>query len=216
MYAPAQKAVRAYRKLIYAPVVEQEQLAQEYLAAEQLGEPAEEARGREAVGVMHESHSDAFDVSLAPETTVVYPLQGAEIESMRIFDANDHAVNVLHSGNTYRFVVCGRFMADVDGVYFGIHIRAISGLAITGQRHPEEGKRIENVRNGQRFKITFGFKMVMLPGVYFVGGGIWSYQEPNCLHRILDALMFRVVSEGNTKSFGYVDASSSDPVIELV
>jgi lipopolysaccharide transport system ATP-binding protein len=57
--------------------------------------------------------------------------------------------------------------------------------------------------------------MVLLPGVYFVGCGVWSANEPNCLHRILDALMFRIMPDQKSKSSGYVDASSMEPLLEI-
>ena len=60
----------------------------------------------------------------------------------------------------------------------------------------------------------FTFKMDLLPGVYFVGGGIWTSQEPNCAHRILDASMFRVVPLKSANSFGYVDMLLREPNFE--
>jgi lipopolysaccharide transport system ATP-binding protein len=158
---------------------------------------------------------DAFDPGLVPETTTVYPVQGAEIQSIQILNDDGQVVNVLQPGKTYSLRVTGHFLSDVDGVFFGIHFRSISGLVVTGQRHPEEGKYLGRIQAGACFRITFGFNMCLLPGVYFAGGGVWSYQDQNCLHRILDALMFRVVLEGPQKSFGYCDASSTEPILEL-
>jgi lipopolysaccharide transport system ATP-binding protein len=57
--------------------------------------------------------------------------------------------------------------------------------------------------------------MDVLPGAYFVGGGIWSSAESNCAHRILDAIMFRVVPQKRQISFGYADMSIEDPSVEL-
>jgi lipopolysaccharide transport system ATP-binding protein len=123
---------------------------------------------------------------------------------------------VLKLGQEYRFEVSGRFLSDVEKVYFGVHIRSISGAAITGQRYPEQGKFVERVMAGQNFCITYGFKMVLLPSVYFAGCGVWSAGEPNCLHRILDALMFRVTPDQRVLSSGLVDASSMEPVLEII
>ena len=57
--------------------------------------------------------------------------------------------------------------------------------------------------------------MNLLPGVYFAGGGIWSREEPNCAHRIIDALMFRVNPVKSIKSFGYVDLMSASPAVKF-
>ncbi len=209
------QAVRAYQKLIYAPVDEQESLLQEYRTLNQSS-----MDGMSIVQVelapSSETDSSTFDSGLSSETTEVYPMQGAEISSFQILDMNRHTVNVLRLGQNYQFEVSGRFTSDSDNIYFGIHIRTVSGVIVTGQRYPEEGKFIKRVHNGENFRITYGFKMILLPGAYFIGGGVWSNYEPNCLHRIMDALMFRVAPDPKSKSFGYVDASSNEPFLEII
>ena len=57
--------------------------------------------------------------------------------------------------------------------------------------------------------------MDLLPGVYFVGGGIWSALEPSCSHRILDAIVFRVTPQISPISFGYVNMLTKEPNLEL-
>lgn len=215
MYDQAPKAIRAYQKLIYAPSEEQKRLVQEYIAIDQLEGNTEGVSQGEPSITSNESPLDAFDPGLVPETTTAYPVQGAEIESIQILDTKGHVVNVLQPGGSYQFVVSGRFLTNFSGVFFGIHIRSISGVVITGQRYPEEGKYIEQLGTGESFKISFGFRMDALPGVYFVGSGIWSSQEPNCAHRILDAIMFRVVPLRSPISFGYVDMSTKVPNVEF-
>ncbi len=216
MYGPAPKAIRAYQKLIYAPVEEQKRLVQEYRVADQLGDHTESVSQGELTIVSNEHPSDAFDPGLIPETTTVYPVQGAEIDSIQILDLKGHAVNVLQPGESYQFVVSGRFLINFAGVFFGIHIRSTSGMVITGQRYPEEGKYVKHDDARKSFKISFGFRMDVLPGIYFVGGGIWSSQEPTCAHRVLDAIMFRVVPSKKQKSFGYVDSSTGEPSLEMI
>jgi lipopolysaccharide transport system ATP-binding protein len=217
MFSTAPQSIRAYQKLIYAPDDEQKRLINEYQAADQLGGNQEiEKCIDETIDVSSERQTAAFDPGLVPETTTVYPVQGAEIGLIQILDANEHVVNVLEPGGSYQFVVSGRFLANLTGVYFGIHIRSISGLVITGQRYPEEGKFVEQIDADASFKISFGFRMDVLPGVYFVGSGVWSSQEPNCAHRILDAIMFRVVPSNKLKSFGYVDISTNEPSLEVI
>jgi len=215
MYSPAPKAIRSYQQLIYAPIEEQKRLVQEYCAADQLGDNTESVSQSESPIVSKEHPSGAFDPGLVPETTTVYPVQGAEIHSIQIFDTKGHVVNVLQPRGSYQFVVSGRFLTNFAGVFFGIHIRSISGAVITGQRYPEEGKYVEHGGAGKSFKISFGFRMDVLPGVYFVGGGIWSSQEPTCAHRVLDAIMFRVVPLSRPISFGCVDMSTNVPNVEL-
>ncbi|MBW8305989.1 MAG: ABC transporter ATP-binding protein [Thiobacillus sp.] len=216
MYSSAPKAIRAYQKLIYAPIEEVTRLVQEYRAADQSGEDIKADNERNLTPGPNQNPSDAFDPGLIPETTVIYPVQGAEIKSIRILEAGGGIVNVLQPGKSYQFEVAGRFLDDFAGIFCGIHIRTISGTVITGQRYPEEGTYLKNILEGSAFKFNFAFRMNLLPGVYFVGGGLWSAQEPNCAHRILDALMFRVLPLNRPTSFGYVDLSANEPSLELM
>jgi lipopolysaccharide transport system ATP-binding protein len=215
LYTQPAKAVRAYHKLIYASEDEQRNLIKEYRMADQSGQDISALEPAESKPAPDPVTTDTFNPGLVSQTKEVYPVQGAEIQSFRILDKDGHPINVLQPGENYSFEVSGQFLSDNDKVYFGIHIRSVSGMALTGQRYPEKGNFIDHVRAGESFRITYGFKMILLPGVYFVGGGVWSYNDPNCLHRILDALMFRVTSDQKPISFGYVDASSTQPLLEI-
>jgi len=88
-------------------------------------------------------------------------------------------------------------------------------LILTGQRYPEEGKFIEKVHAGDYFSITYDFTMNLSPDTYFCGGGIWAVEEPQCLHRILDAIMFRILPQPKVTFLGYVDISSMDPILNV-
>lgn len=217
MYSRPLQVVRAYQKLIYAPPDYYTELLQEYQNYDQMqanvivsssskqNPELEQPTDSASENVL----GDYFDPGLIPETTVVYPLQGAEIQSLQILNMNGLPVNVLSAGENYRFEMSGKFLSDSKSVYFGIHIRSVSGVVITGQVHPEEGKYIDLIQAGQKFNIVFEFKMALLPGIYFVGGGVWSYYEPTCLHRIMDAGMFRVQYQNIQNSFGLCDLLSS-------
>ncbi len=211
LYTQPLQAVRAYQKLIYAPADEQDRLVNEYRTADQAGITEQSATQTETLVLPINTSNDFFHAGLVPNTTQVYPTQGAEIHQFQILDMSGRAVNLLTLGQEYQFEYSGQFLSNVNRVYFGIHIRAVSGITITGQRYPEDGKFIEEVRAGEHFRIAYGFRMVLLPSIYFVGGGIWSTDEPNCLHRILDATMFRVLPSQKSTGLGYVDLSSREP-----
>ena len=216
LYGQPLRVVRAYQELLYAPVPEQKKLVKQYQLADQAGldeinteqillaTPPDENQAQELV-----------DSTLVPESTQLYPIQGAEIRSLRILDREGRTINLLKPKQDYQIEVSGHFLEDVEQIYFGIYIRSITGTRLTGQRYPKAGKFIERVGAGENFRITYGFKMVMVPGTYFVSAGIWSANEPNCLHRILDALMFRIMPDENSSSIGYIDISTMDPILKF-
>lgn len=216
MYAKATEAIRAYQKLIYAPTEDEGRLIEEYFVADQLSDFELSLKQQELSEPRIVHSIESFDPGLAPETTTVYPVQGAAIDSMQILDANGRSVNLLKSGACYQFVVTGHFINNLSAVCFGISIKSISGLIITGQRFPEDGKFIDKIDAGKAVKIVYTFRIDVLPGTYFVGGGIWSLQQTILDHRIEDAIMFRVLSNEKQHSFGYVDSSFGETTLEII
>jgi len=217
MYDEAPKAVRAYQKLIYAPVEEQKKLVQAFKKLDQGAEISENIYNETSIELAESTDVIYYySAGLIPETTTIYPVQGAELQSIKILNSDGHVVNMLQLGGLYSLEVAGHFLNDFSGLFFAFHIRSISGVVITGQRYPEEGTFFKQAKAGQTFKVIFSFKMDLLPGVYFAGGGIWSSQEPNCAHRILDAIMFRVEPLKTLNSFGYVNILTKEPSIELL
>jgi lipopolysaccharide transport system ATP-binding protein len=226
MHTCPQTVVRSYQRLIYAPEAEQEDLLQNLrqgnLYSKVTASIATACQITSVVGLCedndaeHQSADDWFDPGLVPETTTVYPEQGARIERIQILDADNHVVNVLRARERYRIVVSGRFLNNFEEVYFAVHIRSISGVVISGQRHPEEGKYVHNPKAGNQFKIGFWFNMDLPPDIYFAGGGVWSSTDPACAHRILDAMMFRIQSDKSQSSFGYCNLMSGPAELELI
>jgi len=217
MYGAAAPVVRSYQKLIYAAPSDYELLVASYREADRAG--AVPASGREATaakpGMPEAAPSEYFDPGLVPSTTEAYRPQGAEIQRFIIRNAAGAQVNVLKPGDTYVFEMAGRVHEALPGVYWGLHIRNVAGAEVTGQRYPEEGEFFTNMPPGGHFTIKFSFRVSLLPGVYFIGGGIWSSGEPNCAHRIIDALMIRVAPSGKLKSFGYVDCAAGEPLLTV-
>lgn len=215
MFSEPKHVVRAYQKLIYAPQEEQQRLVMEFRTQDETAKKGGETRKAEKVNSASVPQGNNFDLGFVPETTTVYPEQGVRINTIRILNDLGQDVNILQSMESYHFVVSGCFLSDVEGIHFGIHIRTISGVTITGQRHPEEGRQLGPMCGGDDFEISFGFRMSLLPGVYFVGGGVWKDKGNDCLHRIIDALMFRIVSIEPQRSFGYCNVASNEPDLKM-
>lgn len=215
MYSEPLKTVRAYQRLIYAPTKEHERLVKEYQGAALLGTDDSVSIQQDTPLEVSVQTESAFDPNLIPDTRHVYPVQGAEISSFQVLNMSGAPVNLLIPGENYKVQFSGRFFEDRARVFFGVNIRSISGVVVTGQRYPEEGKYIQQIVAGKEFSMIFSIKMILLPGSYFVSGGVWASEEPNCLHRILDALMIRVLPERSATSFGYVNASSAHPHLEM-
>jgi lipopolysaccharide transport system ATP-binding protein len=202
--------VKVYQRIIYAPPGEDlkiiNDLQASFLTSLHFADGAKQPPPVE--------FSDDFDPGLVPATTEIYPEQGSKIVSIDIQSPSGKIVNILTSGSVYRFTLKGEIYKSLERVYFGIHIKSISGAIITGQRFPEEGGYVDFVDAPSDFELIFEFKLDVLPGAYFVGGGIWS-ANPECPHRIIDAIMFKVHPVERQYSFGYCDLSSAVPSLNI-
>ncbi len=216
--------VRAYHKLIYANPAEQARMVKELQELDRDGgtrvETSPTAIPDEYTVQQPEvtekiPETDFYESGMIPQSTVLYPIQGARIDSIKIFNNKGREVNNLLAGREYSFEVRGTFLEDHESVSIGFHIRTMTGVGVTGQAYPGFGKYIHGIRRGQRFKLIHKMQMNLTPGTYFVGGAISSATEPAILHRILDAIMFRVLPTAENKVWGYVDLAMGEPEFEI-
>jgi lipopolysaccharide transport system ATP-binding protein len=99
---------------------------------------------------------------------------------------------------------------------FGCHIADPSGRRFTGQVHPGPRQAIgcssNAVESGDRWEVVFHFRSGLLPGVYFVGGGIWSdHDERHYIHRVVDQAVFRIVASDDHPRVGTCDLTAAPP-----
>lgn len=216
--------VRAYQKFIYAQPEIQARLTEEYLRIDQNldkfvednPDPELENRQVEEQSVPTVVDGDYFDGGLVPQTTQVYPVQGAKIEKVQILNTQGGMVNSLLHDEEYIFEVSGRFMEERESVFWGLQIQSVEGLVIGRQRYPQQGRSLDFVKTGQKFRFVCSLKMTLNPGTYFVSCGVWSFQEPTCMHRIMDAVMFRVLPKTNFHAGGLVDLSTKNPQVVII
>lgn len=205
--------IRSYQRLIYANAEEQTRLVMKMKAGEVAETSSSHAEPIHAVADA-DTCMNEYDPSLTVTTTERYPENGARIDGFEIRDSNGKLVNVLTAGKQYSILMYGEFLSVLERVHFAIHIRSISGTVITGQRVPEDGAALEWIDQGKKFRVTFQFNLSLLSGSYFVGGAVWA-KEPTCAHRILDALIFKVLPKEKRFAFGCCDLSSDVASISI-
>lgn len=221
--------VRAYHRMLFAHPAEQPRLIQEIIEKDNKHLSGPNISSFALVDantninmpttsqpISDVQETDFYQENLIPESTQVYPLQGARLDSLKIYNTEGKQVNNLLSGREYIFEIGGTFLEDRELVYIGFHIRATNGTELTGRVYPRWGKYLERVKPGQRFRLAHRIKMSLAPNVYFSGAGIWSANEPVCLHKVVDAAMFRVMPRLKNDSFGHVDLSVGEPEFEML
>lgn len=150
--------------------------------------------------------AEAFlDPALKPETTQNYPDQGIRIENITILGPNDQAVNTLPIHTAFSLVFDYYSELALSDLRLACHIANPSGTRITGQAYPSIHGHLASTSAGQSFSVRFQFIGGLLPGLYFIGGGVTSQHSSTFLHRVIDMKALRIVETRDRQSFGLCD-----------
>jgi lipopolysaccharide transport system ATP-binding protein len=211
LLGPPKGVIARYHRLIFAPPDEAETVRDEIRRLDSRGEVAasapEPTQGPELVETVE------FDPSLSSRSTVNYVPRGAKIRNVRIENEEGATANVLRRGGSYYCAYEVEFLEAAHGVRFGMMIKSLAGFELGGvASHPESGG-VPFVEAGSRWTIRIPFRVRLLSGTYFINAGLMGIVEgaPLFLHRVLDAVMFRVALEKNLAISEIVDFSSTEP-----
>lgn len=159
---------------------------------------------------------ESYDVSLVSNSMVAYEPNGAEISNFRIETFDGRVVNCLSGRTRYKFCYDVTFTKNCEGVRFYTLIKTLTGVELGGGVNPALNDVGENFGKGEKLTIAFEFKCAMNPGTYFVNCGIGG-NGGQSLHRIIDAMPFRVISNKNhIHSFGIIDFDYRPNTYEMI
>ena len=218
LVGPPKSIVALYQRMIFAPSEERERIRNEILeirnGVTQWPDetPASEINGKTQLAIRStrdDRDRARFDEGLVPQSTTEYVPRGCHIENPNILDLDGSQVNVLLSGQQYEYVYDVRFATAARRVRFGMLVKTISGYEIGGLASHPVGSEIANVNEGRRIRVRFRFRAALNPAVYFMNAGVMGdiAGEEGYLHRILDAVMFRVQFVESNCVTGLVDFS---------
>lgn len=184
MEGAPKEVLAAYHRFLFAPP--------EKMAAVR----AEIKQGR------HAQETLALQPELRPESTVAYESRGAEILAPTLCDLEGKEVNLLTQGGRYRLHYRVHYDEAFSGVKCAMLMKTKSGFELGGGATEER-----EVAAGSAQHVTMEFTCRLRPGTYFMNMGTSALVDGErvTLHRILDALMFKVLPIEGEYSTGIVD-----------
>lgn len=213
-------AVGWYQKLMNAPE-SSEQIVLEISSLESSAEDPIELPASPESGVAGEqcdparfvSHAESllsenldessFDPNLDSKSRVIYETNGAEISNPRIQTLDGRLVNNLVKGQRYRIYYEVKFDVNSDNVRFFSIIKTIQGVELGGGTYPSVRSTGIFAEKNQLVQVYFDFDCNLRPDTYFINCGVAS--NTISLHRIIDAVAFRVTSDKDNSVIGVVD-----------
>lgn len=180
---------------------------------------AEETEWEQTLG--NAAAGDAQPAALSAPTPVIYPPRGIQITGVRVEDSTGSPSERVPFDGGFQLRFEYRADKSLNNLRCGCHIADPSGRRYTGQIFPgaEQGSGavIPLVEPGQQWQIVFRFRHGLLPGIYFVGGGVWSDDdERHYLHRVVDMAAFRIVAHDGILRVGTCDLTAGPPLLLAV
>ncbi|MBB2496851.1 ABC transporter ATP-binding protein [Aquipseudomonas ullengensis] len=145
---------------------------------------------------------------LISKSALAYTSDRAEIFDPHITTPSGKRVNVLLSGEPYIYSYQVHFLKEARKVSFGMQIKDIHGMRITGASLSHDSSRlIEYVQAGTALKISWHFDCDLLDGHFFTNAGVSENLDgsPVFLARAVDAIAFKVMPPKNSLTRGIVD-----------
>ena len=149
------------------------------------------------------SDDSCLDPNLVSQSMVAYEPNGALISHPRIETLDGKTVNILYNRQKYRVCYQVAFQRDCENVRFRCMLKTTNGVELGGGTYPVMFQRGLSVVAGQVKNLVLEFTCQLNPGVYFFNCGLSDSSQS--LHRIIDALTFRVPPTEDSYSFGIVD-----------
>ena len=201
--------VGKYQRLLNAPADKAKVMREQMLAgiekppSPELAEPGE-------VDEPCQEMAGYFDPHLVSKTVLSYESRGALISDPQLLNIQGQKVNCLKAGETYRYTYRVRFDRDAKNVRFGMLIKTPTGVELGGATSAKQvAEGIGVVSSGSVLSVEYSFVCRLNEGLYFLNAGV----SGDCgegfhhLHRVVDALCFRVSAESKQFGLGLVDFS---------
>lgn len=200
-----------YQRLLYAPKDKQPairgQIRESFLAT--YAAPAV-VKGKSVAepATSVEVVASRYDPSFKSKSAVSYGGVAAQILDVHIVDDSGNKVNCLVRNEVYRYRYRVRFTESARWVRFGMMIKTVKGQELGGAvsaRRMEE--RVEVISAASEVDVEFSFRCSLNPSTYFMNAGVLGFDggEERYLHRVLDALVFKVLPDDIGTPTGFID-----------
>jgi lipopolysaccharide transport system ATP-binding protein len=195
-----------YQKFLYMREPARSQFKQELMNGPEAGE--ESGAIADVVARVDPNLPAAdYEPGLSSQTATYYQSIGAVISNPRVETTDGRRVNLLNPLERYCYRYRVEFHETAEVAVFGWLVKSTSGLELGGGAHDSEEGYIRDARAGSVYEVSFEFTTSLYPGIYYlncgVSGTVGTYH--GFLHRVIDAVAFRVRNVYSKVHTGFVD-----------
>ena len=199
--------VALYQKLLYAPSDEAATIREHALSSNPEMDREAGVRTRTRDSNVVESEAETYDPGFISKNVVVFASHGAIISNPCLRTLDGQLVNGLVRGRRYRFCYTVAFSKVLTGVRFGMVVKTVTGFHLGGALSESAVHEGLITHPGQTLDVEFTFKCALNPAVYFLNAGVFGCadQGETLLHRLADAVVFRVLPVESNRSQEMID-----------
>jgi len=126
----------------------------------------------------------------------------ATIVERHLLDENGAPTTIVRPQKKYIFKYTVVFHDDIDNIDFGMVIKTVDGVRISGSTAHMCGiQRSGQIKRGETRVLSFSFIAHLTPGNYYFQCGV-TKEDGTVLHRRLDTLRFHVEALGSNNCLG--------------
>lgn len=199
-FGRAKNVIGLYHKYIYAAPEELEKIKNEPIDKKNVVE-------LDPTHLSKENECEPFyDPNFLSKSQVAYGTNAATIHSFGIYKLSGEQVNLLTGDHDYIYEYKVDFHGDAERIKFGMLIKTVSGIELGGSISTFS-KLKSNITASDSYTARFKFSCYLNSGVYFLNAGILGSvnNQEVFLHRIEDAICFRVIEPAKTYANGIVN-----------
>jgi lipopolysaccharide transport system ATP-binding protein len=208
--------VRAYHRVLFSMPSQRQAIREAIKRGEFVSSTHDDVTDKEVVEQEEALELEAYFDDFVSKSVTPYPARGAQIIDPHLRNKKGKRVNHLVAFEEYEYTYRVKFTKDVTGVQFGMLIKDITGAQIGGNVIPGFDEERLAVKEGDEFDVVFNFNCPLNPETYFLNAGVQGISDEHTenpyLHRILDAVMFKVHSNGKDNGTGFVNLCPSSTV----
>tara|TARA_B110000444_G_C18813792_1_gene584051 strand:- start:74 stop:1444 length:1371 start_codon:yes stop_codon:yes gene_type:complete len=149
-----------------------------------------------------------YDENLKSNYEVKYESSAAKISDVKIINGVGKQVNNLRKGYYYYISYKVSFHEQAESVGFGMLIKTMQGVELGGaSSFNDMSNRVINIGTNEIYNVKIMFKCNFLSNTFVFNVGVLSIKEGNEFYnnRILDAGLFRVMSEKTSYATSLID-----------
>jgi lipopolysaccharide transport system ATP-binding protein len=141
-----------------------------------------------------------FDPGMVASCETIYGNGEAEIEACWLADLDGNRINIVESGEPFRWCYRVRFNEDVTNPKFAMMLKTLEGISIFGTDSELTNEASNVINAGRVLLVEFSLQNLLAPGIYYFNCGVRvdTLEGVRFLSRRVDAALLRVTASKET------------------